>query len=160
MKELVVISGKGGTGKTSIVASFAALAEKKVLADCDVDAADLHLVLEPQVEYTEDFSGGQRAEILPDRCNGCGLCHEVCRFDAVIRDTGLDQGVDIKYHIDPIACEGCRVCVRVCPREAIAFQPAINGQWYRSRTRHGPLVHAKLGIAEENSGKLVSLVRN
>jgi len=160
MKELVVISGKGGTGKTSIVASFAALARNKVLADCDVDAADLHLVLEPEVEYTEDFSGGKRAKIMPTRCNDCGNCYEVCRFDAVVRTADLDDEVSVNYRIDPIACEGCGVCVRACPREAITFQPAINGQWYRSRTRHGPLVHAKLGIAEENSGKLVTLVRN
>lgn len=160
MKELVVISGKGGTGKTSIVASFAALAENKVLADCDVDAADLHLVLEPEVEYTEDFSGGKRAKIMPIQCNGCGNCYEVCRFDAVVRTADLDDKVSVNYRIDPIACEGCGVCVRVCPRKAITFQPVINGQWYRSRTRHGPLVHAKLGIAEENSGKLVTLVRN
>jgi len=160
MKELVVISGKGGTGKTSIVASFAALAKNKVLADCDVDAADLHLVLDPEVEYAEDFSGGRRAEIVPARCNDCGSCYEVCRYDAVTRDADLDEVVTVNYRIDPIACEGCGVCVRACPAEAITFQPAVNGQWHRSRTRHGHLVHAKLGIAEENSGKLVTLVRN
>ena len=160
MKELVVISGKGGTGKTSIVASFAALAENKVLADCDVDAADLHLVLEPEVEHTEDFSGGKRAKIVPVRCRGCGNCLEVCRYDAVTRDTDLEEGAKVKYRIDPIGCEGCGVCVRACPADAITFEPAINGQWYRSRTRLGPLVHAKLGIAEENSGKLVTLVRD
>ena len=160
MRELVVISGKGGTGKTSIVASFAALAESKVLADCDVDAADLHLVLEPKIEHTEDFSGGKRAEIITDKCVGCGACYEACRFDAVKRKTDLDEVVSISFRIDPISCEGCGVCARVCPSDAIAFEPAINGQWYRSSTRHGPMVHAKLGIAEENSGKLVSLVRN
>jgi len=160
MKELVVISGKGGTGKTSIVASFAALAESKVLADCDVDAADLHLVLEPEIEYTEDFSGGKRASIISQKCEHCGKCYDVCRFDAVKRSADLDEVASVDYQIDPISCEGCGVCVRVCPKDAIAFEPAINGQWYRSRTRHGPLVHAKLGIAEENSGKLVTLVRN
>jgi len=160
MKEPTVISGKGGTGKTSIVASFAALAENKVLADCDVDAADLHLVLEPEVIYSEDFSGGKRAAIVSDRCNRCGNCYEACRYDAVVRDVDLDEVLSYNYHIDPIACEGCGVCVRACPRNAITFEPAINGQWYRCRTRHGPLVHAKLGIAEENSGKLVTLVRN
>jgi len=160
MKELVVISGKGGTGKTSIVASFAALAESKVLADCDVDAADLHLVLEPEIEHTEDFSGGKRASIIAQRCKHCGKCYDVCRFDAVKRSADMDEVASVDYQIDPISCEGCGVCAMVCPNDAIAFEPAINGQWYRSNTRHGPMVHAKLGIAEENSGKLVSLVRN
>lgn len=160
MKELVVISGKGGTGKTSIVASFAALAENKVLADCDVDAADLHLVLEPEIEYTEDFSGGKQARIITERCNSCGKCYEVCRFDAVKRSADLDEVITVDYQVDSVSCEGCGVCVRACPIDAIAFEPAINGQWYRSRTRHGPMVHAKLGVAQENSGKLVTLVRN
>lgn len=159
MKELVVISGKGGTGKTSIVASFAALAHKSILADCDVDAADLHLVLEPDIEYTENFSGGKRATIDQERCLGCGRCYQVCRFDAVKQITDLDEVLSLAYRIDPIACEGCGVCARVCPHAAITFEPVINGQWFRSRTRHGPMVHAKLGIAEENSGKLVTLVR-
>jgi len=160
MKELVVISGKGGTGKTSIVASFAALAESKVLADCDVDAADLHLVLKPEIEHTEDFSGGKRASIISQKCKHCGRCYDVCRFDAVKRSADLDEVVSVDYQINSISCEGCGVCVRVCPKDAITFEPAINGQWYRSKTRHGPMVHAKLGIAEESSGKLVSLVRN
>ena len=160
MKKLVVISGKGGTGKTSIVASFAALAKRKVLADCDVDAADLHLVLEPEVQHTEDFSGGKRAEIITDECVGCGACYEACRFGAVKRVADLDEVVSLSFKIDPISCEGCGVCVRACPVDAIAFEPAINGQWYSSNTRHGPMVHAKLGIAEENSGKLVSAVRD
>jgi MinD superfamily P-loop ATPase len=160
MRELVVISGKGGTGKTSIVASFAALAQSKVLADCDVDAADLYLVLEPEIEHTEDFSGGKHAEIITEKCVGCGACYEACRFEAVKRKTDLDEVVSMSFKIDPISCEGCGVCVRVCPADAIAFEPAINGQWYSSITRHGPMVHARLGIAQENSGKLVSLVRN
>jgi len=160
MKELVVISGKGGTGKTSIVASFAALAESKVLADCDVDAADLHLVLDPEVEYTEDFSGGKRASIISEKCNRCGKCYDVCRFDAVKRSADLDEVVSVDFRIDPISCEGCGVCLRVCPAEAISFEPVINGQWFVSSTRHGTMVHARLGIAEENSGKLVTLVRN
>ncbi len=160
MKELVVISGKGGTGKTSIVASFAALAQSKVLADCDVDAADLYLVLEPEIEHTEDFSGGKRAGIITEKCVGCGACYEACRFEAVKRKTDPDEVVSMSFKIDPISCEGCGVCVRVCPVDAIAFEPAINGQWYSSITRHGPMVHARLGIAQENSGKLVSLVRN
>ncbi|MFC1782960.1 ATP-binding protein [Planctomycetota bacterium] len=160
MKELVVISGKGGTGKTSIVASFAALAENKVLADCDVDAADLHLVLEPKIEYSEEFSGGKRARIIPDKCNGSGICYDVCRFNAVRRSEGQRDLIGDDYHIDPISCEGCGVCVRACPKDAIMFEQVINGQWHKSHTRHGPMVHAKLGIAQENSGKLVSVVRN
>ena len=152
MKELVVVSGTGGTGKTSLVASFAALAKNKVLADCDVDAADLHLVLNPTIRHREDFSGGRLARILDERCTSCGRCREVCRFEAV-----LEQDA---FSIDPVACEGCGVCVWNCPEEAVAFEPAVNGEWYISETRCGPMVHARLGIAEENSGKLVTLVRS
>ncbi len=159
MKELVVISGKGGTGKTSIVASFAALAQNAVLADCDVDAADLHLVLSPEVQRTEAFSGGKRARIETEKCTGCGKCMEVCRFDAVSVDGVTSPQGDKRYQIDPIACEGCGVCAWFCPENAIDFSEAINGQWFVSETRHGPMVHAALGIAEENSGKLVSTVR-
>jgi MinD superfamily P-loop ATPase len=154
MKEIVVISGKGGTGKTSIVASFASLAKNAVLADCDVDAADLHLILQPDVKQTCDFSGGRRASVITEKCIGCGKCEEVCNFDAVNRNAA-----DETYTIDPIACEGCKVCVEFCPVDAIEFKDAVNGQWFISDTRFGPMVHAKLGIAEENSGKLVSLVR-
>ena len=158
-KELVIISGKGGTGKTSIVASFATLADNAVLADCDVDAADLHLVLEPRIVRRETFSGGSRARIMPKRCTACGKCAEVCRFEAVsCGETGEGQR-EKEYRIDPIACEGCGVCVWFCPEKAIEFASAVNGEWFVSETRAGPMVHAKLGIAEENSGKLVSLVR-
>ncbi len=153
-KEIVVISGKGGTGKTSIVASFAALAKNAVLADCDVDAADLHLVLEPDIKQTHDFSGGKRAYIISEKCTGCGKCEEVCNFNAVNKNAA-----DKTYTIDPIACEGCKVCVEFCPVNAIEFKDAVNGRWFISDTRFGPMVHAKLGIAEENSGKLVSLIR-
>lgn len=157
--ELVVISGKGGTGKTSIVASFAALAAPSVLADCDVDAADLHLVLDPHVVRRESFSGGKRARIITDNCIGCGKCQEVCRFGAVSFDGPGNGGVSKTYRIDPIACEGCGVCAWFCPAKAIEFGPAVNGEWFVSETRHGPMVHARLGVAEENSGKLVSTVR-
>ena len=158
-KELVVISGKGGTGKTSIVASFAALAEKVVLADCDVDAADLHLVLGPRTIKREDFSGGSRARIMSGHCTACGKCEEVCRFDAISYDGPGNGKVETTYRIDPIACEGCGVCVYFCPENAIEFAPAVNGKWFVSETRCGPMVHARLGVAEENSGKLVTLVR-
>ena len=158
-KDLVVISGKGGTGKTSIVASFAALTKKAVLADCDVDAADLHLVLEPKAIRREKFSGGKRARIKLGHCTACGKCEDLCRFDAIYFDGPGNGRVDKTFRIDPIACEGCGVCVWFCAENAIEFAPAVNGEWYVSETRHGPMVHAKLGIAEENSGKLVSTVR-
>jgi MinD superfamily P-loop ATPase len=159
MKELVVISGKGGTGKTSIVASLAALAQDVILADCDVDAADLHLVLEPTILHREEFSGGSRARIIPERCTGCGKCEELCRFDAVSRDGRGDARADQSRRIDAIACEGCGVCAHFCPADAIEFGPVVNGELFVSATRCGPMVHARLGVAEENSGKLVSLVR-
>ena len=160
MKELVVISGKGGTGKTSVVASFAALASKAVLADCDVDAADLHLVLEPKVVRREEFSGGKRARIKSGHCTACGKCEELCRFDAIYFDGPGNGKVGKTFRIDPIACEGCGVCAWFCPAKAIDFGPVTSGEWFVSQTRHGPLVHARLGIAEANSGKLVSTVRS
>ena len=153
IRELVVISGKGGTGKTSIVAAFAALAGTSVLADCDVDTADLHLVLRPEQGPEQPFSGRHTAVIDAYACTSCGRCAEVCRFAAVL---GTDSG---KFAIDSIACEGCELCRRVCPSDAIAMQPVVNGVWMVSETRRGPLVHARLGVAEDNSGKLVSIVR-
>ncbi len=159
VKELVVISGKGGTGKTSIVASFAALAQSAVLADCDVDAADLHLVVDPQILRREPFTGGKRARILPDQCAACGRCKEVCRFDAILLDGPGNDVVAKTFRIDPLACEGCGVCASLCPMRAIQFGPVVNGEWFISETRFGPMVHAKLGVAAENSGKLVSIVR-
>lgn len=159
MKELVVISGKGGTGKTSVVASFAALARDKVLADCDVDAADLHLVLSPKIVRREEFIGGKSAVVAADKCIGCGKCVSVCRFDAISFDGPANDVVGKTYRIDPIACEGCGVCAYFCPVDAVVFSPSINGEWFVSETRHGPMVHAKLGIAEENSGKLVTTIR-
>jgi MinD superfamily P-loop ATPase len=159
MKEIVVISGKGGTGKTSIVASFAALAKNAVLVDCDVDAADLYLVLDPTVKKTSDFSGGRLPFIEKDKCIGCGRCEDVCNFDAAAFDGPGNDVVEKTYAIDPISCEGCGVCVHFCPVDAIKFEEVVNGQWFVSETRFGPMVHARLGIAQENSGKLVSLIR-
>ena len=153
MKELVIISGKGGTGKTSIAAAFASLAKNAVFADCDVDAADLHLILSPQVKLTTDFTGGKQAFIVSEKCVRCSKCKELCRFDAVNFSVGNG------FIVNPISCEGCKVCVEFCPEGAIEFKDAINGQWYISDTRFGTLVHARLGIAQENSGKLVSLIR-
>jgi len=159
VKELVVISGKGGTGKTSIVAAFAALAQNAVLADCDVDAADLHLVLEPEVKQSHDFSGGKQATILAGECIGCGKCQDMCRFDAIRFDGPGNDVVEKTFVVDPVSCEGCKVCVEFCPVDAIEFNDSINGQWFVSDTRFGPMVHAKLGVAEENSGKLVTVIR-
>lgn len=159
MKQLTVISGKGGTGKTSVVASLAFLAEKAVLADCDVDAADLHLVLDPKPLTNQPFSGGKRALIEAGKCRSCGRCKELCRFDAIVGpETAADTSESV-YRIDGTACEGCGVCAYFCPAEAIQFSEVQNGEWFISETRIGPMVHARLGIAEENSGKLVSLVR-
>jgi MinD superfamily P-loop ATPase len=156
IKELVCISGKGGTGKTSMVASFAALAQNHVLADCDVDAPDLHLVLNPHIIHTEDFSGGMRARIDQGVCKASGKCRDMCRFGAVRR---IVKDGQVSFKIDPIACEGCGVCVFFCPANAILLEEAINGKWFISDTRYCPMVHASLGVAEENSGKLVSLVK-
>jgi MinD superfamily P-loop ATPase len=148
MKEVVVLSGKGGTGKTSVVGSFAALAKSKILVDCDVDAADLHLLLQPARREKHEFWSGQTAFIAEDRCTQCGLCQELCRFKA-IKD----------FRVDPISCEGCGFCSRICPTEAITMKENMAGHWFISNTRYGSLVHARLGIAQENSGKLVALVR-
>lgn len=148
MKELVIISGKGGTGKTSITASFATLAQQAVLADCDVDAADLHLILSPTIQRRETFTSGHVAEIRSADCTQCGLCETLCRFDA-IRD----------FTIDPLACEGCGVCVEFCPEKAIDFPEQDCGEWFISSTRCGEMVHARMNPGAENSGKLVSLVR-
>jgi len=159
MKELVVISGKGGTGKTSLVASFASLARGAVLTDCDVDAADLHLILQPQIQRREDFLGGRKARINPERCLGQRQCLELCRFGAISFDGPGHGRVPHTCRIDPLACEGCGVCFDHCPRAAIALEPVVCGQWFVSETRCGPLVHARLGVAAENSGKLVTHLR-
>jgi len=160
LKQIVVISGKGGTGKTVITGALAALAQNKVMADCDVDAADLHLLLSPDIKQRHEFKSGQTAVIDDNLCNQCGRCSDVCRFNAV----GFKGGKDAKeqnsnYVIDPISCEGCGFCAFICPEQAITMQDNISGEWFISDTRFGPMVHAKLGIAEENSGKLVALVR-
>jgi MinD superfamily P-loop ATPase len=149
VKELVVISGKGGTGKTSLMAAFASLAENKVLCDADVDAADLHLLMDPDIKERHDFQGGSTAIINPNKCTQCGLCRDLCRWNAISE----------AFEVDSIECEGCGVCVDFCPEEAIDFPIKTCGEWYISNTRFGLMVHARLGIAEENSGKLVALVR-
>jgi len=159
VREIVVVSGKGGTGKTSLVAAFAGLADKAVLADGDVDAADLHLILEPRIRQRYEFIGGKRAAIVTEKCIGCGKCEQMCRFDAIRFNGRGNDLVEKTFTIDPVSCEGCKVCVEFCPADAIAFEDCVNGQWFISDTRFGIMVHAKLGVAEENSGKLVSLIR-
>jgi MinD superfamily P-loop ATPase len=151
-QEIVIISGKGGTGKTSVTASLATLASKSVLADCDVDAADLHLLLEPKVDTTHQFISGHEAIINEDQCISCGLCEEKCRFDAI-------SHVDTTYTVEPISCEGCKVCVALCPVGAIDFPASNCGEWFESTTPYGPMIHARLKAGAENSGKLVSTVR-
>jgi MinD superfamily P-loop ATPase len=156
--ELVVISGKGGTGKTSIVASFACLAEDVALADCDVEAADLDLVLSPGIIRQFQFDSGHVAVIRSDDCIGCGECVEQCRFEAVCAN---ENGTGVtSYWIDALSCEGCGCCVRFCPVEAIDFPLRYSGDWFVSQTRSGPMVHARLRAAQGNSGKLVATVRN
>ncbi|MGD0917450.1 MAG: ATP-binding protein [Thermodesulfobacteriota bacterium] len=148
IKQLAIVSGKGGTGKTTIAAAFAALARNKVAVDCDVDAADLHLLLQPKVLIQEKYFGGRSPKVDLDTCNQCGLCTEVCRFNAI------DNGV-----VDPVSCEGCGFCSHICPESAIAMEEAFSGDWFVSETLYGPFVYARLGIGEENSGKLVTVVR-
>ena len=155
MKEIVVISGKGGTGKTSITASFAYLEENDVVvADCDVDAADLHLLLQPDFAKSEDFFSGEIAVINQDRCTKCGKCADVCRFDAI-------PVINDLYVVQPLDCEGCGYCARVCPEDAITNENQNVGKWYISTTKVGStMVHARLGIGADNSGKLVAKVKN
>ena len=148
MREIVVVSGKGGTGKTTVVASFAALAKSKALCDCDVDAPNMHLLLEPHTIEEQEFWGGKVAYIDSDRCIECDLCEAVCHFDAI-------RG----FVVDPLACEGCGFCCRICPEEAITMKERLAGRWFVSNTRFGPLVHARLEPGQENSGKLVAVIR-
>lgn len=154
MKELVVLSGKGGTGKTSVLGSLAVLAGRSVLADCDVDAADLHLLLHPEVRHREPFFAGHEAEVRGDACTACGLCASLCRAGAIAIEKGTCAVVD------PLLCEGCGLCVRVCPAGAVEFPARRAGELYLSETRFGPMVHARLEPGGESSGKLVARVRH
>ena len=147
-KQVTIISGKGGTGKTTFTAAFAQLTDNKVMADCDVDAADLHLILAPEVKKTSPFYGSRTPVVDMERCTKCGVCTEVCRFDAI------HDGV-----VNLFACDHCAFCMHACPEHVITMEDSHSGDWFVSETRFGPLVHAKLGIAEENSGKLVTVVR-
>jgi MinD superfamily P-loop ATPase len=148
MRKMTILSGKGGTGKTTVTASLAALSSDAVFADCDVDASNLHLLLKPKVKETIEFKGLNLAVIHPEKCTQCGLCEEKCRFNAIQNFT-----------VDSIHCEGCKVCVQVCPVKAIDFVERICGHAYISNTKYGPMSHARLIPGMENSGKLVTLVR-
>ena len=155
MRQLVILSGKGGTGKTTVAAALAHLASQElpvVLADADVDAANLELVLDPVKLEEHDFMSGQVAVVDIEKCTACGICADVCRFDAVIPG-------DEAYRVDSLACEGCASCFFQCPEEAIRMEEQQAGLWFRSDTRFGPLYHAHLFAAQENSGKLVTLVK-
>ena len=149
MKQLTILSGKGGTGKTTITASLAVLADKAVLADCDVDAPDLHMLLHPKVIKTQKFKGTKLAVMDKSKCTECKVCSEKCRFDAITED----------LKVDPISCEGCAVCTLVCPVDAITLIDRISGYAYVSKTGYGFMAHAILNPGEANSGKLATLVR-
>lgn len=152
MKEVLIVSGKGGTGKTSIVGSFAHMAENKIMVDCDVDASDLHLLLAPRPREEHDFRTGVKAQVKTDKCKACGLCAELCQFEAVsMQETAS---------ISSLSCEGCAICFHYCPEQAISLDENHCGSWYISDTDYGPLVHAELFAGEENSGKLVSHIKN
>jgi len=153
VKQIVIISGKGGTGKTILTASFASLAKNIVLADCDVDAANLYLMVHPKIIEKHSFTGGEKAVCDKEKCTYCGLCVSLCRFMAI---NSSNEG---NISIDPLSCEGCRVCALSCPSQAIEMNPSVCGEWYVSNTKYGPFVHARLQPGEENSGKLVAVVR-
>ena len=153
MKEITILSGKGGAGKTSVAAAFASLATHSVFCDTDVDAADLHLIFRPEILEEHAFDSGSIAWIDPDKCTSCGLCEAYCRFGAIHTNAiGIPE-------VNPFQCEGCRLCERICPENAITSIQNTNNQWFVSKTRFGPLVHAKMGAGEENSGKLVTEIR-
>ncbi|SEM04386.1 MinD superfamily P-loop ATPase, contains an inserted ferredoxin domain [Syntrophus gentianae] len=157
---MAVVSGRGGAGKTSIVASFALLAKRKVLVDCDVEAANLHLILTPTVEHEEDFCAGGKARIRPERCTACGFCMRLCRFGAIFfkEEMGKTPGM-AKPVIRRLLCNGCKLCVRICPEEAIDFEPHVESRMLVSKTDYGPMVHARLGMDLKNAGQLVAAVR-
>jgi MinD superfamily P-loop ATPase len=160
MQHMVVLSGKGGTGKTTVVGALAALWQKLILVDCDVDASNLHLITRPEIREEHSFKGTRKASIDVTGCNGCGICLDYCRFDAIHQHPELVSDADAGYRVDQLACEGCGLCSHTCPEQAIAMLPVETGVWYRSDTPFGPLVHGRLAPAQGNSGRLVTLLRS
>ncbi|MFO7727808.1 MAG: ATP-binding protein [Desulfonatronovibrio sp.] len=152
MREVIVISGKGGTGKTSLTGAFAHITRDKIICDLDVDAPDLHILLSPRVLFEEKFFSGNEAVINQDKCQGCGICEEMCRYNAISMQND-------KFVVDPLRCEGCKVCVAFCPEEAVDFPQRYCGNWQISSTRFGTMIHAQLFPGAENSGRLVTLLR-
>jgi len=151
--EITILSGKGGTGKTSVTAALAQIAGNAVFSDCDVDASDLHLLLTPEIKEEHEFAGGRKAWINPAKCISCGICQDACRFDAIHKINGH------AFYVNPFQCEGCRLCERICPASAITSSEPMNNRWFVSETRFGTMVHARMAPGEENSGKLVTAVR-
>ncbi|MBN1404123.1 MAG: 4Fe-4S binding protein [Opitutales bacterium] len=158
--ELLVLSGKGGTGKTSITASLATLAKDAVLVDCDVDASNLELLLSPSLRKKEPYLGSMQARVNADLCDNCGMCMELCRFGAILSDGPANAKVEHTHRVSPTSCEGCAVCAQFCPHSAIDMVPVVGGEWYVSDTMQGPLVHARLQPGLGNSGKLTTLIRD
>jgi MinD superfamily P-loop ATPase len=157
--ELVVLSGKGGTGKTSLVGAIAALAGDKVLVDCDVDAANLHLILGSTIKASLEFIAGGKASVRVEKCIACGLCLDYCRFGAIKCRADSRAMFGETFWIDDLFCEGCGVCVHFCQEKAIEFREVISGDWFLSETAYGPMIHARLRTAQANSGKLAALLR-
>ncbi len=152
MKQVAIISGKGGTGKTTIAGALASLFKNSVFVDCDVDAPDLHLLLKPEIKTTTEFLGGKNAIIDPEKCINCGKCQDICRFDAIFKGE--------KYFVDEVLCDGCALCPRICPADAIVMQLNVAGEWYISNSIFGDMIHAKLFPGQENSGKLITMTRH
>lgn len=153
MNQITIVSGKGGTGKTSITSAFASIAKNKILVDCDVDAADLFLTTQPTILNSHAYEGGKIAVIDPEVCTNCGICEDLCRFDAI-------HMIDGQTTISEFSCDGCRLCEIACPVDAIKMEENMDSRWFESETRFGPMVHANLGIGEDNSGKLVTKIRD
>lgn len=153
MRQVSIVSGKGGTGKTSITSAFASIAQNKILVDCDVDAADLFLITQPSILKSHEYEGGKIAVLDSVICTNCGICVDLCRFDAI-------HVVNKQTTISEFSCDGCRLCEIACPVDAIKMVENRESRWFESETRFGPMIHAKLGIGEDNSGKLVTKIRD